>query len=85
MKMITRVKIKLAVALALAMLAILVIAQNVEPMTVKLLFVTVTMPRAALLAITLLVGVVIGILISLGIAGRRAGRIDILEYKDSPR
>ncbi|MDZ7642334.1 MAG: lipopolysaccharide assembly protein LapA domain-containing protein [Desulfurivibrio sp.] len=85
MKMINRVKIKLAAALGLAVLAIVVIAQNVEPVTVQLLFVAVTMPRAALLAIALLVGVVIGILIALGSASRRAGKIDILEFNKSSR
>lgn len=84
MKLINRVKLKLVAALALAVLAIVVIAQNVEPVTVQLLFVSVTMPRAALLAITLLVGVAIGILISLSLAGRRVDEVNILEL-DAPR
>jgi len=71
MKPVSRVKFKLVLALSLALLAIIVIAQNVEPVDVRLLFITVTMPRAALLAITLLVGIAIGILISLGLSGRR--------------
>ncbi len=73
MQLVTRVKLKQLLALLLAVLAIVIIAQNVEPVEVQVLFVTVTMPRAALLAITLLVGIAIGILISLGLAGRRKG------------
>lgn len=81
MKTVNRVKIKLLLALALTLLAIVVILQNVEPVAVRLLFVTVTMPRAALLAITLLVGIFIGILISLGITGGR-GKVKMLEFDD---
>ncbi|MDF1614157.1 LapA family protein [Desulfurivibrio dismutans] len=83
MKTINRVKLKLLVALLLALLAIVVILQNVEPLTVQLLFVKVTMPRAALLAITLLVGVFIGILISLGITGGRGSRSNLLDLDRS--
>ena len=61
----TRIKLKMGVALGLALLAMVVILQNVEPLTVQLLFVTVTMPRAALLALTLLIGMVIGALVTL--------------------
>lgn len=84
MKTINRVKLKLLLALSLALMAIVVILQNVEPVAVRLLFVTVTMPRAALLAITLLMGIFIGILISLGITGGRGGG-KILEFDDSNR
>ncbi len=61
----TRIKLKIGLALGLALLALVVILQNVEPLTVQLLFATVTMPRAALLAITLLIGFVIGALVAL--------------------
>lgn len=83
MEMVTRVKLKIVAAFILAVLAIVIIVQNVEPVAVQILFVTVTMPRAALLAITLLVGIAIGILISLGLTGRRvvAGQ-EILELRE---
>lgn len=79
----TRVRFKLLAAASLALLAIVIILQNVEPLTVKLLFVSVTMPRAALLAITLLVGMVIGILMSMGITGCRGSVGDkLMGYSD---
>jgi uncharacterized integral membrane protein len=53
---------KLAAAAIVAILAIIVVAQNTQAVETKLLFVTVTMPRAILLLITLLVGFVLGML-----------------------
>lgn len=81
----SRTKVKLLIALLLVVLAGVLIAQNVEPMAVQFLFITLIMPRAALLTITLLVGVAIGILISLILSGRRLGtKLKHLEV-DSPR
>jgi lipopolysaccharide assembly protein A len=54
-------RLRLAGAVVLATVAIVVIFQNAEPAPVKFLFMTVTMPRAALLAITLLIGFVLGV------------------------
>ena len=65
------VKAKLMAALGLAVLVIILVFQNTEPVETKFLFVTVTMPRAALLAITMLLGIAMGILLSMGLAGRR--------------
>ena len=53
---------KLAAAAIIAILAIIVVAQNTQSVETRLLFVTVTMPRAVLLFITLLVGFVMGVL-----------------------
>lgn len=57
-------KLKLAAAVGLAILAIVWILQNVGYVQTKFLFVTVTLPLSALLAITLLVGGVAGILLA---------------------
>jgi uncharacterized integral membrane protein len=46
----------------LAILILIVIFQNTEPQTTSILFVEVTMPRVVLLFITLVVGVVLGVL-----------------------
>ncbi|MBT8042304.1 MAG: LapA family protein [Pontiella sp.] len=62
------VKVKLYTALTLILLVLIVVFQNTEPVETKCLFVTVTMPRAALLAITLLIGIAAGMLLSLGLA-----------------
>lgn len=52
--------IKLGVAGVLLVLVIVLVAQNTDPVETRLLFFTVTMPRAALMVISLLVGVVAG-------------------------
>jgi len=65
-------KLKLSVAFLLAILVIILILQNTAPVETKLLFITLTMPRAALLAITMLIGIAIGILISLSLSGKWA-------------
>ena len=48
---------------ACALLAVIVAVQNTEAVDTRLLFVTVTMPRALLLIITLLVGAAVGLVI----------------------
>jgi lipopolysaccharide assembly protein A len=63
-------RFKLAAALGLALLAIILIYQNTAPMEVRFLFITLEMPRAALLTMVLLAGIALGILISLVLAGR---------------
>ena len=45
--------------------------QNTQPVETKLLFVTLTMPRAALLSLTMLIGIAVGILVALGLSGRK--------------
>ena len=62
------VKLKLSAALAMILIVLIVVFQNTELVETKLLFVTVTMPRAALLAITMLIGVAAGILVALGLS-----------------
>ena len=62
------VKLKLSAALAMIVIVLIVVFQNTELVETKLLFVTVTMPRAALLAITMLIGVAAGILVALGLS-----------------
>jgi uncharacterized integral membrane protein len=53
---------KLAAVAIVAILAIVVVAQNTQAVETRLLFVTVVMPRAILLLITLLAGFVLGVL-----------------------
>lgn len=55
-------KIKLAVAAVVAILVIIVIFQNTEIVETRLLFITVSMPRALLLIVTLLLGVLLGLM-----------------------
>jgi uncharacterized integral membrane protein len=64
-------KIKLVAMVGLIALAITWILQNGGAVQTKFLFVTVTMPQSALIAITLLAGVVLGILLAMTQSGRR--------------
>jgi len=61
---------KIIAALLLTILVIVVVLQNTAPVETHLLFMTVTMPRAALLALTTLVGFALGLLACL-IGGRK--------------
>ncbi len=64
------VRVKAIAVLVLAVAVLVIVLQNTQAVETKVLFMTVTMPRAALLALTLLTGIVIGTLIALGLAGR---------------
>ncbi len=55
-------RIKIAVAAVVAILAIIVIFQNTEVVETRLLFIKVGMPRALLLIVTLLLGVLLGLM-----------------------
>lgn len=55
-------KVKMIVAATLALLVLIVVLQNTESVETKLLFTTITMPRAALLFGTLLIGFALGVL-----------------------
>ena len=61
-------KIRLLIAAVLAVLAVIWILQNGGTVETKFLFVTVTLPQPALLAITLLAGLAAGIFLSLGLS-----------------
>lgn len=53
---------KIIGAAVIAVLAIVIFMQNTESVSTKLLFVTITMPRAVLLLVTLLAGFILGVL-----------------------
>ena len=48
----------------LALLGVIIILQNTEPVETKLLFLSITMPRAILLMVTTLIGFALGVLVS---------------------
>ena len=54
-------KIKIWAAVIATVLAIIIILQNTASVETKFLFVKVVMPRAVLLIVTLLIGVIMGI------------------------
>jgi uncharacterized integral membrane protein len=59
---------KLVIAGILALLLLIVILQNTAAVETKILFVTLTMPRAVLLLGTTLVGFILGVLMSFRLA-----------------
>jgi uncharacterized integral membrane protein len=62
-------RIKVIAMLALAVMAVVFVLQNTHAVDTRLLFVTVNMPIAALLGMTLLIGFTVGVLAAL-----KAGR-----------
>lgn len=61
------VKLKVSLAVVLILLVLIVIFQNREPVETKFLFASIIMPRAALLTVTMLIGIAAGMLLSLGL------------------
>ena len=57
-------KLKLFVSLLLFAVALVVVFQNTQEVETQLLWITVTMPRALLLIVTLFIGLVLGLLLS---------------------
>lgn len=55
-------KFKLIVAVVILLLVIIVFLQNTEAVETKLLFLTITMPRVLLLAVTFILGFVGGLI-----------------------
>ena len=55
-------KAKLVAGVIAAILAVVVVLQNTETVDTKILFTTISMPRAALLFITLVIGFLLGAL-----------------------
>lgn len=55
----------------LALLGVIIILQNTEPVETKLLFLSITMPRAILLMGTTLIGFALGVLASFYFQRRR--------------
>jgi len=56
-------KWKLWAAAALALLILIVVLQNTDSVETHVLWITVTMPRVLLLLVTLLAGVVVGLIL----------------------
>ena len=55
-------KIKLAAIAIILVLTVIVIFQNTDSVTTKILFMTLEMPRAVLLILTFLLGAAVGVL-----------------------
>jgi len=67
----TMQKVKIIVAAIVALLIVIVVLQNTEVVETQILFTTISMPRAALLFGTLVIGYALGILTGSRIASRK--------------
>ena len=63
-------RLKLIGAFTAVVLCVIVILQNTQPVETTFLFFKITMPNAILLGLTLLVGISVGILLSLSMSSR---------------
>ena len=63
-------RMKLISALTGILLVVIVILQNTQPVETRVLFLTMTMPNAVLIGLTLLIGVAAGMLITLTLSGK---------------
>nr|WP_320015163.1 LapA family protein [uncultured Desulfobacter sp.] len=64
-------KIKLISGLILVAITLVIFFQNTQAVETHFLFWTMTMPRAALLAITMLIGIFIGMLIAFTLSAKK--------------
>lgn len=62
---------KLIGALTALVLCVIVILQNTQPVEIRFLFIKITMSNAIWLGLTLLIGIFIGILVSVTTSSRR--------------
>ena len=63
-------RLKLICAFTAVVLCVIVILQNTQPVETTFLFFKITMPNAILLGLTLMVGISLGILLSLSMSSR---------------
>ena len=68
-------KWKLITALILTVITIVVVVQNTETVDTKLLFFTISMPRALLLCVTFLAGTASGILLAIWYSNRKRAAV----------
>jgi len=56
-------KAKITIAVVISLLTLILILQNTQAVETKLLFMTVTMPRALLLLVTFVIGLAAGLIV----------------------
>ncbi|MFC1524633.1 LapA family protein [Thermodesulfobacteriota bacterium] len=67
-------RIKLAAIIILISLGLIIVLQNTEPVVTKILFISITMPRAVLLFGTTIIGFALGVLVSYMMIKKDPGR-----------
>lgn len=65
-------RIKLSIVLILCLSTLVVIFQNTEAVETKLLFVSITMPRALLIGVAFLVGAISGLLLATKVGAKKS-------------
>ena len=63
-------KFKMTVIIVVSLLVLIIVLQNTQSVETKLLFVTITMPRAFLLFLTFLFGFIVGTILIVSISGK---------------
>jgi len=57
-------KVKAVIIIVLTLVVLIVVLQNTQAVETRLLFLTVTMPKAILIILTLLIGFAIGVIVA---------------------
>jgi len=63
-------KAKVTIAVVISLLTLILILQNTQAVETKLLFMTVTMPRALLLLVTFVIGLAAGLIVMSFLMGK---------------
>lgn len=64
-------KAKIIIAAILALLTLIIVLQNTENVDTKVLFMTISLPRAALLFGTMVIGFILGVVMAGRILGKK--------------
>ena len=75
-------KIKTIVIIVLTLLVLIAILQNTQAVETKLLLLTITMPKALLIIITLLVGFVLGVVVTSLLSKTPVSHRDNMDIKE---
>lgn len=59
-----RPSIRIVIVILIAVLALILVFQNTETVETRILFATIAMPRAVLLVVTFLLGMMVGLLVN---------------------
>lgn len=67
-------RLKILSWVVVAALLLIIVLQNTRPVQTRVLFFTITMPNALLIAVCVLGGAILGLLTATMLAGRKGGR-----------
>lgn len=67
-------RLKILAWVVVAALLLIIVLQNTRPVQTRILFITITMPNALLIAICVMGGAILGLLSAAMLGGRRGGK-----------